>query len=765
MKQEIKSLIFMCIILCIVFLTMCVIKCFGETQRHYLLPPYKGQASGYSDWTLDEKFWNELTNCYVSEQGIIRKRPGFYCWKDSVDTTKEILGAWEYKRQIEGGFQTFFILNTNNKIYWTDKYHLGSNTDISGALTFSDDGIPVFDVFYNDLFMANGEENPIQYDQDANVIQIGRTTYSGKAVFDDTNEIQVPLTVDLTDVDYHFRIGMDLTIADSNNNGTYEIVDVDTNQIIVKDTDGTQAALTDDATDISVSLTGLGIPDELTTTRTETITVNYCYIEHVTMAGNDYLRIPYRNLYYEGFRDGMSLVISGETGDPNNNGTWTIFQVVSDRIYIEENWYTTGTWTCTPASCTINLQGTHSITVADAFNPSTITGHKGRLFAGGIKEFPTYLFWSRSKFAVTYYYDLWRDRVNEDDGTGYFDMQDKVIALVPDFLNELIIFCKDSIWRLTGDDPGFDILTPNQTFVFQPIPITKKIGCVGPNAWERIGNDIFFYSKEGLQQLSKVQQTGDFLSNLIILPIKDIHKTIANYSLAEASNITMEYNANLNFLLINCPTPDQTNDALCICYNLANNSFSEFTFPSASEPVFLFSAEGFSESRDPGDIVYKLANPYQTIWYGSEDGKLFSMHNDFPYDLDYEAPASGSLSSITMTAVSAKLNMGDPFLEKTFKKMMIMCSPQINYNVSDRGTFNIYYKINDDSWSPKETKYFKVHSDTAGNTVDYYEIFDERINKKGKTIQYKIESTGTLGRFGLDFIGIMTEWNPIDWRI
>jgi hypothetical protein len=552
---------------------------------------------------------------------------------------------------------------------------------------------------------------------------------------------------------------MDIIVEDSNNNDTYEIVSVDTNVIIIKNTDGTAVTLTEES-DAAVTLTGVGFPDVLVYTGNSTITWPNTYQSVVGYDPNE-IWVQGSGMIELGFVAGMTLTVSGASG---NNGSYTILSVGASSFYVDGSISDASMGQIKSGG--VSLVGVQTSDTGNVFCPVCIAGHKGRLFAGGVKQFPTYLFWSRSRYATAYFYDLWRDRYGQDDGVGFFDMQDKVIALAPNFNGMLVIFCENSIWFLKGDDPGFDILTPNQTYVFQPVPVTREMGIIGPNAWTRIGNDIFFYSKDGLQQLSLVSQQGNLTSSLLSLPIKDVHKTLMSDLTLKRTNFKFLPDMNTLFMLFN-ETYSSTLDSVVLCYNLTNNSFSTFEFTASSEPTCLFLADGFAEDPNISDLVYRAANPVKTLWFGSEDGKMFSLHKDFAHDLDYEDTSNVSLSSMTMTAITSKLNMGQPFLEKNFERSVFLCSPQINYDWEALGQVSFYKKIDDGSWSSAVEKEFSFHGDATGTPVDYYEYLDAGVGFKGrgKTIQYKIEVSGLNGRHGLEFIGAMTEWSDIDYRI
>lgn len=704
---------------------------------------------------------------------MIHQRPAFYCWLDSVSTSEPILGAYEYQRWIEGGASKYLVFNTNNEIYYSWPYPSNTNTSITPNIdALSDDGIPVWFTYYNDLFMANGENSPIQWDQDGNCLELGRCVFSGSVTFEDNNEIVA--TTDFESGNYHFRPGWDLIITDTNNNGTYEIYSVDSNVIVVTTTAGVAVDWTIDQTDAASTLTGIGAPSILSTSRAETITYTkdtLSFLNNDTtfqgFLGSTFDGISMRNteMFYEiGFRVGMSLTISNATG---YDGTYTIVYIInaSTRNYILLANTAWGTASSTVSNAV--LAGSQTVATADAFNAATITGHKSRLFAGGVKEYPTYLFYSISRLLDvqgTFYYDMWRDRFGYTDGSGYFDLQDKITALVGEWNGMLIVFCEGSIFKIIGDDPGFDILTPSQAIVYQPVPISKRIGCIGPNAWCEIGNDIFFMSKDGLQQLS-VAQGGDLPKATVkSLPVSDIVDAVLKGS--SIRKIDMKFLSDLNLLLIMCGTIDDT-DNIILAYNIANESWSKWSFSATSSPRCLFNARG--PLIDPNETSWPNddPNPYETVWYGSEDGKLYALTKAYCYDRDYEDPNDETNTNYGMTAISSKLNFGEPFLDKNFRRAVVMASPQVNYSTASGGAVSLYFKVDDNSWSSAVSKSFTTHSDTAGTAIDYYEYLDAGVSLGslnptiGKTIQLKLYTSGTTSRWGLAFMSSMIEWTQV----
>jgi len=244
--------------------------------------------------------------------------------------------------------------------------------------------------------MANGEDNPLQWDMDGNCIQLGRCVFTGTVVFEGNNEIVA--TTDLESGDYHFRPGWDIIITDSNNNGTYEIYSVDANVIVVTTTAGVAVDWTLDQSD-SVTLTGIGYPSDLLSSRTETVNTTegvVRYFNNITYDGIVYDIISisgYNGWYDRGFRVGMTLTVNGTVA--TYDGTFTIlgFRYTSTRLsltLIDPNSYS-----ASGHDSDVEFTGELSIDTSNSFNPAALAGHKGRLFAGGVKEYSTRLYYSQ----------------------------------------------------------------------------------------------------------------------------------------------------------------------------------------------------------------------------------------------------------------------------------------------------------------------------------------------------------------------------------
>lgn len=91
------------------------------------------------------------------------------------------------------------------------------------------------------------------------------------------------------------------------------------------------------------------------------------------------------------------------------------------------------------------------------------------------------------------------DDFSAANGAGIINVGDTITSIVV-FREQLIIFCNQSIHRLTGDTIA--------NFVLEPI--TRKIGCVDGDSVQEIGGDIMYLGPDGLRMLSATDRIGDF---------------------------------------------------------------------------------------------------------------------------------------------------------------------------------------------------------------------------------------------------------------
>ena len=90
------------------------------------------------------------------------------------------------------------------------------------------------------------------------------------------------------------------------------------------------------------------------------------------------------------------------------------------------------------------------------------------------------------------------DNFTTASGAGSFKVDSTVVGLKV-FRNELIIFCEDRIYKLTG--------TSSSNFAVQEV--TRNIGCRDGGSIQEIGGDVIFLAPDGLRTIAGTARIGD----------------------------------------------------------------------------------------------------------------------------------------------------------------------------------------------------------------------------------------------------------------
>ena len=110
-------------------------------------------------------------------------------------------------------------------------------------------------------------------------------------------------------------------------------------------------------------------------------------------------------------------------------------------------------------------------------------------------------------------------------GSGSIKLDDQVVGL-KSFRNDLIIFCKNSIYKLVN-------INSASTIAVQPI--TKNIGCMDGDSIQEIGGQLLFLAPDGIRTVAGTARIGDVelgsLSRKIQPIIGDIASNISSYNI------------------------------------------------------------------------------------------------------------------------------------------------------------------------------------------------------------------------------------------
>jgi len=153
-----------------------------------------------------------------------------------------------------------------------------------------------------------------------------------------------------------------------------------------------------------------------------------------------------------------------------------------------------------------------TITVSSTVYPKFCTMHDKHLVVGGAATAPNTIYYSDSAKITGADID---DFAN--DG-GAIKLDDQVVGL-KSFREDLIIFCRNSIWKLSNINIAASIAIA---------PITKNIGCLDGKSIQEIGGDLVFLAPDGIRTLAGTVRIGDVELGTVSRAIQPVIKFIAD---------------------------------------------------------------------------------------------------------------------------------------------------------------------------------------------------------------------------------------------
>jgi hypothetical protein len=159
---------------------------------------------------------------------------------------------------------------------------------------------------------------------------------------------------------------------------------------------------------------------------------------------------------------------------------------------------------------------TKEITVSGSVYPKYCVIHDRHLVVGGAETAPNTIYYSGT------------DDIDDfsSTGSGSIKLDDQVVGL-RSFRDDLIIFCKNSIYKLVN-------INSSSTIAVQPI--TQNIGCLDGDSIQEIGGQLLFLAPDGIRTVAGTTRIGDVelgsLSRKIQPIIGDIADNIADYKIS-----------------------------------------------------------------------------------------------------------------------------------------------------------------------------------------------------------------------------------------
>ena len=326
-------------------------------------------------------------------------------------------------------------------------------------------------------------------------------------------------------------------------------------------------------------------------------------------------------------------------------GTWT--SISTDRTSAGRYSFTGYDWDGTENIAMANGVTNSSFWDGSTFTDITATGggtkptapdvvqeFKGHLFFGGMSNSPHTV-----KFCAPY---------DENDfsaasGAGEIAFGSDVVSIKP-FRDNLIIFCKESIYRMAGSSSAD----------FQIAPVTRNIGCLSHFSIQEIGGDLIFLAPDGLRTIAGTEKIGDTELGTIS---KQIQTRVNSLSQDQLSRISSHVIKAKSQYRIYYPA-DATAEASCtglisvIKRNLGTGQVGwEFSDIKGIKPKF--ASSGYISDQEK-------------VVHGDYDGGYVYLQEN---GNDFDG------TNMACTYRTADLNMGDVGIRKNMQRVIINYDP------------------------------------------------------------------------------------------
>ena len=305
-----------------------------------------------------------------------------------------------------------------------------------------------------------------------------------------------------------------------------------------------------------------------------------------------------------------------------------------------------------------------TITVSSTEYPKFCVMHDKHLVVGGASTTPNTIYYSGTSDIDDF----------TSAGSGSIKLDDQVVGL-KSFRDDLIIFCKNSIWKLENINVSASIAVS---------PITKNIGCLDGKSIQEIGGDLVFLAPDGIRTLAGTVRIGDVELGTVSRTIQPVIKKIAdNIGTYNVSSIVIRDKAQYRLYYGDSSTGGSSRGIIGTL-KTTDQGFTNFQW---SETVGIdgsaAAASGFNYSG------------VEKYYHGDYDGRIFN-HDTGDNFLD----SGSSASNIIAKYQTPDLDYGDLGTLKTLKYVKISITPEGEVSTSLRIRYNF-----DDLDSPQPSDY------------------------------------------------------------
>ena len=274
------------------------------------------------------------------------------------------------------------------------------------------------------------------------------------------------------------------------------------------------------------------------------------------------------------------------------------------------------------------------ITVSGTVYPTTCIIHNRHLVVAGNTDTPNTIYYSGT------------DDIDDftSSGSGSIKLDDKVIG-VRSFRSDLVIFCKNSIYKLQNI---------NNSSTIAIVPVTKNVGCLDNHSIQEIGGDLVFLSPDGVRTIAGTSRIGDVELSSVSRQILPIINSIAE---------------KINTYVIDSVVLRKKSQ-----YRLFYTTSTE-TSAAAKGIIGSLTSNGFEWSETKGIQCRAVTSGFnytgvENIYHGDSNGYIYT------HDSGNAFYHSGTSANIRATYVTPNYDFGDFGTHKNINYVKISFSPE-----------------------------------------------------------------------------------------
>ena len=352
-----------------------------------------------------------------------------------------------------------------------------------------------------------------------------------------------------------------------------------------------------------------------------------------------------------------------------------------------------------------------------------------------VKAFQNHMFYAGATNSqeVIFSVPFAEDNFTTGSGAGSFKVDSTVVGMKV-FRNELIIFCEDRIYKLTG--------TATANFAVEEI--TRNIGCRDGGSIQEIGGDVIFLAPDGLRTIAGTARIGDVELGSIS---RQIQSRIDDIGLTRISSIIIRNKS--QYRLFYPVTATIQNASKGIIGVLKNNPNTESIGFEYSDMI------GIKPACTDSDFISNT----ETQVFGGFDGYIYKMETGNTF--------ANAATNVTILAVyrSPDMVMGDPGVRKYMQR--------VNLNYEGEGTtvtadLAVRYDY-DDQNSPQPEKISitsgggaSIYGTSQYNSATYnasgIPLIRQSVEGSGFAVALKIDDQSSSDAFSIK--GFQLEFTP-----